>query len=96
MYLKGSAAFAEGVLGKRVIRAKDTPGFISTRLGMYALTRTLGTCSEARAYGGRGGPNLNRSHCLDVRRVARFRLADVVGLDITARIAANLKASIAE
>src|SRR5205085_11340037 len=34
-------SFVSFVLGKRVIRAKDTPGFISTRLGMYNLAQTI-------------------------------------------------------
>src|SRR6266436_3701053 len=33
--------FAESILGKRVVRAKDTPGFIANRLGVYAMQRTL-------------------------------------------------------
>ena len=38
---EGFRRFADRVLGKRVIRAKDTPGFISTRLGLYSLCRAI-------------------------------------------------------
>jgi 3-hydroxyacyl-CoA dehydrogenase len=34
-------AFAERLLGKRVVLAKDRPGFITTRIGIYALMRAL-------------------------------------------------------
>jgi 3-hydroxyacyl-CoA dehydrogenase len=88
----GFVRFADRVLGKRVIRAKDTPGFISTRLGMYALSKTIQLAVE------RGlrveevdyltGPLLGRP------KSGTFRLADVVGLDITAKIADNLKAAL--
>jgi 3-hydroxyacyl-CoA dehydrogenase len=80
------------VLGKRVIRARDTPGFISTRLGMYALVRTMelaarqGLTVEETDY--LTGPLLGRP------KSGTFRLADVVGLDVTARIVANLKAAL--
>ena len=86
------ARFADRVLGKRVIRAKDTPGFISTRLGMYALAKTI----EIAVYEGMTveqvdyltGPLIGRP------KSGTFRLADVIGLDITARIIENLKAAL--
>ncbi len=85
---EGFARFAERVLGKRVIRAKDTPGFISTRLGMYALATTIslavahGLTVEETDY--LTGPLIGRP------KSGTFRLADVIGLDITARIIDNL------
>lgn len=88
----GFARFVDRVLGKRVIRARDTPGFISTRLGMYALVRTMelaarhGLTVEETDY--LTGPLLGRP------KSGTFRLADVVGLDVTGRIVANLKAAL--
>jgi 3-hydroxyacyl-CoA dehydrogenase len=88
------ARFADRVLGKRVIRARDTPGFISTRLGMYALVKTMelavrhGMTVEETDY--LTGPLLGRP------KSGTFRLADVVGLDVTARIIANLKSALPE
>jgi 3-hydroxyacyl-CoA dehydrogenase len=89
---EGFVRFADRVLGKRVVRAKDTPGFISTRLGMYALSKTIELAVE------RGlrveevdyltGPLLGRP------KSGTLRLTDVVGLDITAKIADNLKAAL--
>lgn len=89
---EGFVRFADRVLGKRVIRAKDTPGFISTRLGMYALARTLeiafacGLSVEEVDY--LTGPLLGRP------KSGTFRLADVIGIDITARIVDNLAAAL--
>ncbi len=80
-------SFAEQVLGQRVVIAKDTPGFISTRIW---ITHLLDTIHSAIAEG------------LTVEEVdyltgtllgrpasATFRMADIVGLDIIASIAAN-------
>ena len=89
---EGFVRFADRVLGKRIIRAKDTPGFISTRLGMYNLVKTIqlavhhGMTVEQVDY--LTGPLIGRP------KSGTFRLADVVGLDITCRIADNLKAAL--
>jgi 3-hydroxyacyl-CoA dehydrogenase len=89
---EGFVRFADRVLGKRVIRAKDTPGFISTRLGMFSLTKTIElavkhdlTVEEVDYLTGQ---------LLGRPRSGTFRLADVIGLDITARIADNLKTAL--
>jgi 3-hydroxyacyl-CoA dehydrogenase len=89
---EGVVRFADRVLGKRIIRAKDTPGFISTRLGMYNLVKTIelaihhGMTIEQVDY--LTGPLIGRP------KSGTFRLADVVGLDITTRVADNLKAAL--
>lgn len=83
----GFARFAERVLGHRVVFAKDTPGFISTRLWITHLLHTF---------------HLALEHGLTVEEVdtltgsligrpksATFRMADLVGLDIIASIARN-------
>ena len=88
----GFFRFADRVLGKRVIRAKDTPGFISTRLGMYNLVKTIelavqhGMTVEQVDY--LTGPLIGRP------RSGTFRLADVIGIDITYRIVENLSATL--
>ncbi|HXG23134.1 MAG TPA: 3-hydroxyacyl-CoA dehydrogenase family protein, partial [Chthonomonadales bacterium] len=88
----GFVRFADRVLGKRVIRAKDTPGFISTRLGMYALAKTLeiafarGLSVEEVDY--LTGPLLGRP------KSGTFRLADIIGIDITVQIIDNLAAAL--
>jgi 3-hydroxyacyl-CoA dehydrogenase len=86
--LEGVARFAERVLGKRVVIARDTPGFIANRLGVHSmmvvfpLMQEFGmTIEEVDALTGLliGNP-----------RSATFRLADIVGLDVMASVAGNL------
>jgi 3-hydroxyacyl-CoA dehydrogenase len=81
------AAFADRQLGKQVVFANDTPNFIANRIGV-AVTFTAATLmldqgltiEEADALTGQaiGWP-----------RTGTFRLADMVGIDILAHVAAN-------
>ncbi|MCS7273675.1 MAG: 3-hydroxyacyl-CoA dehydrogenase/enoyl-CoA hydratase family protein [Fimbriimonadales bacterium] len=86
--LEGMARFAERVLGKRVVIARDTPGFIANRLGVHSmmvvfpLMQEFGmTIEEVDAL---TGPLIGNP------RSATFRLADIVGLDVLASVAKNL------
>lgn len=84
--------FAEDVLGHRVVIARDTPGFISTRFWITHLMDTIHATLEAgvdfAAVDALTGPLIGRP------RSATFRMADVVGLDIIAAIAANQYAAL--
>ncbi len=86
--VEGMIRFAERVLGKRVVIARDTPGFIANRLGIHAmmvvfpLMQEFGmTIEEVDAL---TGPLIGHP------RSATFRLADIVGLDVMASVAKNL------
>ncbi len=86
--VEGMIHFAERVLGKRVVIARDTPGFIANRLGIHAmmvvfpLMQEFGmTIEEVDAL---TGPLIGHP------RSATFRLADIVGLDVMASVAKNL------
>jgi 3-hydroxyacyl-CoA dehydrogenase len=81
------AAFADRNLGKQVVFANDTPNFIANRIGiavMYTAGRLMLeqglTVEEVDALTGQaiGWP-----------RTGTFRLADLVGIDILAHVAAN-------
>lgn len=81
------AAFADRILGKQVVFANDTPNFIANRIGVAvmftAATLMLKqglTIEEVDALTGQaiGWP-----------RTGTFRLADMVGIDILAHVAAN-------
>ncbi|MCS7208469.1 MAG: 3-hydroxyacyl-CoA dehydrogenase/enoyl-CoA hydratase family protein [Fimbriimonadales bacterium] len=81
--------FAERLLGKRVVLAKDRPGFITTRIGIYAMMQALVsairhgiTPEEADLL---LGPLVGRP------RSGVFRLTDLVGLDIAHNIVHNQK-----
>jgi len=81
------AAFADRILGKQVVFANDTPNFIATRVGVAVMF----TAAE-----------LMREQCLTIEevdaltgqaigwpRTGTFRLADLVGIDVLAHVAAN-------
>ena len=81
------AAFADRLLGKQVVFANDTANFIANRIGVAvsfaAATLMLDqglTIEEADALTGQaiGWP-----------RTGTFRLADMVGIDVLAHVAAN-------
>jgi 3-hydroxyacyl-CoA dehydrogenase len=80
-------ALCGGLLGKGLVRAKDTPNFIANRIGTFALMRTL---NEAVAKGYTVeevdmvfGPATGRP------KSAVFRTADVVGLDTLLHVTNN-------
>ena len=84
--------FAERVLGKGVVFAKDTPNFIANRIGTYGLLVTL----EAMEKHGLGvdevdavtGPAMGRP------KSATFRTLDLVGLDTFVHVAKNVQTSV--
>lgn len=88
--LDAFAAFGDKILGKEVVEAHDTPNFIANRVGVSiifaAATLMLEqglTIEELDALTGQaiGWP-----------RTGTFRLADMVGIDILAHVAANFPA----
>lgn len=90
--INGFVGFAEQVLGHRVARAKDTPGFISTRLWIDHLMATM---HAALHYGlTTEEVDLLTGSLLGRPRSATFRMADLVGLDILAAIAAHQAAAL--
>lgn len=85
-------AFADETLGKSVVRAKDTPGFIANRIGVYWIqcavnaAREMGlTVEEADAVMGKpiGAP-----------KSGVFDLLDIVGLDLQPHIDLSLRAAL--
>jgi 3-hydroxyacyl-CoA dehydrogenase len=81
------AAFADRALGKQVVFARDTPNFIANRVGISVMFTAANlmlkqglTIEEVDALTGQaiGWP-----------RTGTFRLADLVGIDILAHVAAN-------
>ncbi|MFB5660843.1 3-hydroxyacyl-CoA dehydrogenase/enoyl-CoA hydratase family protein [Alteribacillus sp. HJP-4] len=86
-------AFAEDVLGKGVVEAKDTPNFIGNRIGTYGLLVT----AEEMQKGGWSvgeidsvtGPAIGRP------KSATFRTLDVVGLDTFLHVARNVHDQVA-
>ena len=80
--------FADHRLGKGVVIAKDSPGFIGNHLGLYAMTGLLArvasgeyTIEEVDAI---TGPPLGRP------KSATFRTLDLAGLDIVGHVVDDL------
>ena len=81
------AAFADRTLGKQVVYANDTPNFIANRIGVAVMFTAAAlmleqglTIEEVDAM---TGPAIGWP------RTGTFRLADMVGIDILAHVAAN-------
>ncbi|HEY8449634.1 MAG TPA: 3-hydroxyacyl-CoA dehydrogenase/enoyl-CoA hydratase family protein, partial [Bacillota bacterium] len=87
--LKAIRRFAEEELGKGVVIARDTPNFIANRIGCYGLMVTLHAMQEfglgPDAVDQITGPPMGRP------RSATFRTLDLVGLDVFADVAANMR-----
>ncbi|MDQ6680985.1 MAG: 3-hydroxyacyl-CoA dehydrogenase/enoyl-CoA hydratase family protein, partial [Pseudomonadota bacterium] len=82
-------AFVTTVLGKSVVRAKDTPNFIANRIGIAGM---LATIKEAEKF----GLTYDVVDDLTGKKMGRassgtFRTADVVGLDTMAHVIKTLQ-----
>lgn len=85
--------FADRMLGKAVVRAKDTPGFIANRLGIFWLQAGLNaaidqgvTIEEADAIGGRP---------MGVPKTGIFGLMDLVGIDLMPHLQQSMSGALA-
>ncbi|QDF95625.1 3-hydroxyacyl-CoA dehydrogenase [Azoarcus sp. DD4] len=79
-------------LGKRIVRAKDTPNFVANRIGVFSIlavmhhTVRLGlSFDEVDAL---TGPRIGRP------KSATYRTADVVGLDTLAHVVGTMQATL--
>ncbi|HEU4697800.1 MAG TPA: 3-hydroxyacyl-CoA dehydrogenase/enoyl-CoA hydratase family protein [Gemmatimonadales bacterium] len=81
-------AFAERVLGKGTVVAKDAPGFVANRLGVKALADTMRAMAEhgltIDEVDALTGPLLGRPNS------ATFRTGDITGLDVLAHVTSGL------
>jgi 3-hydroxyacyl-CoA dehydrogenase len=87
--LKSFSEFGEAALGKGIVRAKDTPGFVANRIGCFDMQQVVWLMIEE----GMGidevdaitGPAMGRP------KSATFRLGDIVGVDLLAQMGRNLR-----
>ncbi len=81
--------FGDRYLGKETVRCKDTPAFIANRIGVFAmsdiyrLTKKLGL--DIATVDKLTGPGLGRP------KTGTFRLGDLVGLDVAAKVLAGMR-----
>jgi 3-hydroxyacyl-CoA dehydrogenase len=81
------AAFADRMLGKQVVFANDTPNFIANRIGVEVMFHAAALMFEQ-------GLSIEEVDALTGTaigwpRTGTFRLADMVGIDVLAHVAAN-------
>ena len=81
--------FLTAFLGKEVVYAKDTPGFIANRIGVFAMTATL-------HHAGRLGIAPDKVDALTGTLIgkaksATYQTADLVGLDILKAVVSNIQ-----
>jgi len=76
--------FAERTLGKGMVLAKDVPGFVANRLGVYGMVATMRRMQEhgltIDEVDGLTGSLIGRA------RTATFRTGDLSGLDVLAHV----------
>ena len=82
--------FADRRLGKNVVIAKDTPGFIANHVAMHGLVRLF----EALASGQYTVEEIDAitGQAIGRPKSATFRTVDIAGLDILVHVAADLAA----
>lgn len=88
------ADFVDRAMGKTVVRANDTPGFIANRIGTYWLQVAVNaaidlglTVEEADAIGGKP---------MGVPKTGIFGLIDLVGIDLMPLLQKSLTATLPE
>jgi 3-hydroxyacyl-CoA dehydrogenase len=85
--LAGFAAFADRILGKQVVFANDTPNFIANRIGIALMFNAAELMLEQRLT--IEEVDALTGAALGWPRTGTFRLADMVGIDVLAHVAAN-------
>ena len=86
--------FAERTLGKGIVIAKDVPGFIANRLGVYGMVATMRRMQQhgltIDEVDGLTGSLIGRA------RTATFRTGDLSGLDVLAHVTKGIGAATGE
>lgn len=84
----------ERVFGKGVVLARDEPGFIGNRVGVYGMVHAIHLMEEL----GLGVDDVDAltGELLGRPRSATFRTADLTGLDVLAAVAAELGSATGE
>ncbi|MDX2029893.1 MAG: 3-hydroxyacyl-CoA dehydrogenase/enoyl-CoA hydratase family protein [Blastocatellia bacterium] len=86
------ADFTDRALGKGVVYAKDTPGFVANRIGNFSMLNGLNVMMEM----GLGIEEVDAltGTVIGHAKSASFRTLDIVGLDTACNVARNLYAAL--
>ncbi len=86
------ADFTDRALGKGVVYAKDTPGFVANRIGNFSMLNGLNVMMEM----GLGIEEVDAltGTVIGHAKSASFRTLDIVGLDTACNVARNLHAAL--
>jgi 3-hydroxyacyl-CoA dehydrogenase len=87
-------AFAERTLGKGIVMAKDVPGFVANRLGVYGMVATMRRMEQhglsIDEVDGLTGALIGRA------RTATFRTGDLTGIDVLQHVTRGIGAATGE
>ncbi len=87
--VKAFSEFGGSVLGKTIVHCKDTPAFIGNRIGVYAMAyiyaKAASSGLSASTIDKLTGPALGRP------KTGTFRLGDLVGLDVAAKVIQGIR-----
>ena len=86
------ADFCDRTLGKGIVHAKDTPGFIANRIGNFAMLDAIKVMLES-GYTTEEVDAMTGT-VIGHAKSASFRTLDIVGLDTAVHVAKNLYASL--
>jgi 3-hydroxyacyl-CoA dehydrogenase len=85
-------AFGDRVLGKGIVRAKDTPNFIGNRIGSFGfgivLREMMAAHLTVEEVDVLTGPAIGRA------KSATFRTADLAGVDVALKVSDNVAAAV--
>ena len=87
--LEAAASFGDRMLGKTVIRCKDTPGFIGNRIGVYWMQAAFTEAFDANIPIEEADLAMGRP--LGIPKTGIFGLADLVGIDLLPYVAGSLR-----
>ena len=83
------AEFNDVILGKGVIRCKDTPGFLGNRLGVYAMQVGLNEALKRNIPFDDADAILGRP--MGVPKTGVFGLYDLIGIDLMSDVVASMR-----
>ena len=87
--LEAVASFGDKMLGKTVIRCKDTPGFIGNRIGVYWMQAAFTEAFDMNLPIEEADAAMGRP--LGIPKTGIFGLADLVGIDLLPYVADSLR-----